>query len=208
MMTRTAASRSSDNPLNRTLSAPMPPADPTTATTWTGGRSAVGARAVSDEQTADRFRLLVRFAGELLEPSLALLCAGGADACREPLRELRPLLQGAERRPERSLDGSSLRFDGALRRVRVSDAAAKARQLSVFVLPQHAAARGAAVDGRLTGRRVALQCVGVEGRVLSLESHISIPILAHFHLLRKTSDGVCDRRGQLRERQHAVRVVA
>src|SRR5439155_1707596 len=41
MMTRAAASRSAGRPWNRTSSAPIPPADPTTATTWIGGRSVV-----------------------------------------------------------------------------------------------------------------------------------------------------------------------
>src|SRR5690348_14142521 len=102
-------------PWNRTSSAPIPPAGLTTATTWIGGRSAVGARAVPGEHAADHVRLLARLAGVGLETGSALLGSRVAHPFGEPLRKLRALAQRPKRSPERSLDGLTLGVDRSFR---------------------------------------------------------------------------------------------
>src|SRR5436190_6951620 len=208
MTTRTQASRSAGSAPRRTWIARMPPAEPTTATTWIGRRSAVGARAVPGKHAANRVRLLPRFAGELLEPGLAALGTRAPHAPGEPLGELRAFLQGAQRRPEGHLDRLALRLHRSFRGVGVTDPAAEPGELGVVDLPEHTPAFRASVYRRRPRRPFTLERLGVERRVLGLDAHLVVAILADGNLLGKPPDCRRNRTRELGEREDAIRVVA
>lgn len=89
----------------------MPPAEPTTATTWIVGGSilpAIGPR----EESADRLRLPAGLLGNGLEALPAALGSRFSDPLGKTLAELRALLQGAERDPE----GDTAAFGAAVDR--------------------------------------------------------------------------------------------
>src|SRR5581483_1005708 len=98
----TAASRSTGS-CSRTLSvARMPPADPTMATTSTGGASTDGI--ALQQHRSDRAGLLERFLGEAVETAGGELRAGAARTVGNPAAQLRALEQRTQRHPERRLE--------------------------------------------------------------------------------------------------------
>src|SRR5262249_5969927 len=161
MTTRTQASRSAGRAPRTTWIARMPPAEPTTATTWVARGSAV--RDIRPgEEAADRFRLLARLPGDGLETGAALGRACLPELFREAFGDLRALLKGTERRPQSVLDRFPLGVESGLSRVGVADPAAEARQLRVVELPEHSTAVGTGVDRR-AARRALLDRVRIEG---------------------------------------------
>src|SRR5262245_30857587 len=106
MTTRTQASRSAGRAPSTTWIARMPPAEPTTATTWTVGGSILPAIR-SRKEAADRLRLLASLLRDSLEASAAAVGTRLADPLGEPLRHLRPLLQGAQSRSQGDRDRPS-----------------------------------------------------------------------------------------------------
>src|SRR5262245_15131170 len=113
MTTRTHASRSGGRAPSTTWIARMPPAEPTTATTWTVGGSVLGAIR-SRKEAADRLRLPASLLRDGLESLTATAGTSVADSLGEPLAESRALLQEGDRRPQRGRDRLSLAVHGAV----------------------------------------------------------------------------------------------
>src|SRR5215831_18616147 len=115
MTTRTQASRSAGREPRTTWIARMPPAEPTTATTWIVGGSGVVRAIRPHEEAADFLRLPAGLLGDGLEASATAGGACRADSLGKPLAESRSFLQDADRRPQRSLDRLALSVDDAVR---------------------------------------------------------------------------------------------
>src|SRR5262249_28534055 len=162
MTTITQASRSPGSAPRTTWIARMPPAEPTTATTWIARRSNV--RAIRPrEEAADRLRLPAGLLGDGLEAPATALGSGASEPLGEPVTQLRALVQRAQRRPERRLDRLRLVDDHSVGGVCMAHPAAEPEQL-VVELPQNAAARWAGIDRGLPDGYVAAKGFGVEGR--------------------------------------------
>src|SRR5947209_277713 len=142
----TAASRSPGS-ASRTFSiALIPPAEPTIATTSTGGAS-TSATALQQDCTHG-LALLERLAREQLESLGRRVGAAPPRALGDPGAHVRPLEQGAERHPEGRVETLGLCGHRLLGGKRVPDAAAVADEIAVVLLPEDPAARWTAERGR------------------------------------------------------------